>query len=600
MLWVACLGLIRPPAATGSSSAQSLASSHALPVRTVEHITFLSNSRPPNGRKEHAEPNAAVRGLAAAASVLQKMPAAATATTAALCILPEVEAATPLFISLPILAEAAHHIYSSVGSRVFPKSTARHTLPERNAEEQLELWQQCLDDPTVSTEDFIRGWFLPASRSDRPTSGDEMMVTLEELRRDNVADWLAYALYAMAPQHLDDIQSAIVNAALTMLESRLTDELFAPNGSGGSRSRKASASVDPASGGDVAAGGGGGGGSSSSSSSSSAFGGSAVSYGTDADDAESRVFRFPPGHNDQLVGMRLNVDAPNTNMLQRPLLYYALTDGVLGGLVTPHLMRQRGFTRHHAKAPCFRYTRQPGGSGGLSYWYHPGEEPLQEEDMSSDQGGTDGNDVPAELLERTFGQGRSASNEGKAAARKARPRGLGWRKRRREGKRGTTPLVFVHGVGLGPLPYKKFIDEMLKRADGAPMLVIELPFVAQRLSAIGPVHAPHEVRTAAEIAEAMDRHGIERATFVGHSLGTIYLAWMARTQPARLASCVFIDPIVFLLHHHKVAQSFLYSRPQKRDALGAVERYFIKSEHSIISYFHRHFYWCVPMAQSLP
>ena len=75
---------------------------------------------------------------------------------------------------------------------------------------------------------------------------------------------------------------------------------------------------------------------------------------------------------------------------------------------------------------------------------------------------------------------------------------------------------------------------------------------------------------------------------------------MARLRPSLIASAVFIDPIVFLLHHHKVAQSFLYSRPQKRDALGAVERYFIKSEHSIISYFHRHFYWCVPMAQSLP
>ena len=385
------------------------------------------------------------RGLAAAASVLQKMPAAATATTAALCILPEVEAATPLFISLPILAEAAHHIYSSVGSRVFPKSTARHTLPERNAEEQLELWQQCLDDPTVSTEDFIRGWFLPASRSDRPTSGDEMMVTLEELRRDNVADWLAYALYAMAPHHLDDIQSAIVNAALTMLESRLTDELFAPNGSGGSRSRKASASVDPASGGDGAAGGGGGGGSSTSSSSSSAFGGSAVSYGTDADDAESRVFRFPPGHNDQLVGMRLNVDAPNTNMLQRPLLYYALTDGA--GRAGDAAFDAPAWLHSPPRKSPLLPLRQPGGSGGLSYWYHPGEAESQGGQARS--GGTDGNDVPAELLERTFGQGRSAS---KRAGRRAKARrGLGWRKRRREGKHGT-PLVFVHGVGQN-LPY---------------------------------------------------------------------------------------------------------------------------------------------------
>ena len=58
---------------------------------------------------------------------------------------------------------------------------------------------------------------------------------------------------------------------------------------------------------------------------------------------------------------------------------------------------------------------------------------------------------------------------------------------------------------------------------------------------------------------------------------------------SQLASCVFIDPIVFLLHQPKVAQQFLYMRP--KDALSAVEHYFIKSEHSIVCYFHRHFFW---------
>lgn len=161
------------------------------------------------------------------------------------------------------------------------------------------------------------------------------------------------------------------------------------------------------------------------------------------------------------------------------------------------------------------------------------------------------------------------------------------------------------------------------------MLVLELPFVSQRLSGIN--HAPQEARTSQEIADAMARHGMSSATFIGHSLGTVYLAWLARLQPQLLASCVFIDPIgtratrppkptpssfrltaiqvhspcvpplkttrshpclsrvcaVFLLHHHKVAQSFLYSRPSATNFRGHVEHYFIKSEHSIVSFFHR-------------
>lgn len=154
-----------------------------------------------------------------------------------------------------------------------------------------------------------------------------------------------------------------------------------------------------------------------------------------------------------------------------------------------------------------------------------------------------------------------------------------------------TPIVFVHGVGLGPLPYLGFITEMLDNSNGAPMMVIELPFVSQRLGGLSGSTAPHEEKTTAQIADAMAAHDMTQATFVGHSLGTIYLAWLARLRPSLLASLVFIDPITFLLHHHKVAQSFIYSRPEPGSMQGRCEHYFIKSEQSIVSYFHKHFYW---------
>jgi len=152
--------------------------------------------------------------------------------------------------------------------------------------------------------------------------------------------------------------------------------------------------------------------------------------------------------------------------------------------------------------------------------------------------------------------------------------------------RASTPLVFVHGVGLGPLPYIGFIEDLTRSSDG-PLIVIELPFVAQRLT--GMSRAPQAARTVDAIEAALRRHNIQAATFVGHSLGTIYLSWVARLRPSLLASAVFIDPICFLLHHSKVARSFLYSQPEGIES--SVEHYFVKSELSIVSYFHRHFYW---------
>ena len=100
---------------------------------------------------------------------------------------------------------------------------------------------------------------------------------------------------------------------------------------------------------------------------------------------------------------------------------------------------------------------------------------------------------------------------------------------------------------------------------------------------------PHQQQTVEAIGNAMASHGLRAATFVGHSLGTVYLSWVAQLRPSLMASSVFIDPICFLLHQPKIASQFLYDAP--KDTLSAVENYFIKSEHSIVSYFHRHFFW---------
>ena len=441
------------------------------------------------------------------------IPPAATAGVVALAALPVDELALPLYFTLPLVLEAAHYVVSATSSRAF-SGKAAVSLPERDAGEMVHLWRQCLADPTITTEDFITGWFASSDRKEAPKNGDDIAITLDQLQRDNVAEWLAYALYATELNALDEEQSLRLEEALAMLEERLT------------REQRAKWRLMP----------------------------------SGAPDA----FAFPAGYNKEVRSFTLNLDPPSCNIKTRPLFYYALTDGLLCGLVTPVLMRKRGFTLYR--------------EGGLPYWYHPGDPEV----------------AAAEAAAHAGAAAAAAAAEAHSSASDARP----LPKELLESGRGTPaddapvgppPIVFVHGVGLGPMPYIGLVDEILEGARGAPMLVLELPYVSQRLS--GLKDAPQEERTSQEIADACARHGIASATFVGHSLGTVYLAWLARLQPQLLASCVFIDPIVFLLHHHKVAQSFLYSRPDSRNFRGHVEHYFIKSELSIVSYFHRHFYW---------
>ena len=112
-------------------------------------------------------------------------------------------------------------------------------------------------------------------------------------------------------------------------------------------------------------------------------------------------------------------------------------------------MRRRGF----------RQYKRP----GLTYWYRPE---------------LDGNTDPASPVETRTS----------ASAVKSR-----------------TPLVFVHGVGLGPLPYLSFVDRLTSSTDGA-LIVVELPYVSQRLSGIPKV--PPQAHLVKAIESAMAEHQI--------------------------------------------------------------------------------------------
>ena len=100
--------------------------------------------------------------LSALAAIFQTIPPAATAGVCALAALPQAEAALPMYLTLPLILEAAHYIFSSTSSRAFAGSVGpSKTLPEREASDMLELWHTCLADQTITTEDFISGWFAP-------------------------------------------------------------------------------------------------------------------------------------------------------------------------------------------------------------------------------------------------------------------------------------------------------------------------------------------------------------------------------------------------------------------------------------------------------
>ena len=100
-----------------------------------------------------------------------------------------------------------------------------------------------------------------------------------------------------------------------------------------------------------------------------------------------------------------------------------------------------------------------------------------------------------------------------------------------------TPVVFLHGVGLGILPYVDFVCSLV--CTGHPVVVVEYRHVAMRLC--------WRIPTCSEVAEhvvaILDKIGVAKASFVSHSYGTFVLSRIIKTHKERVQSSCFIDPV---------------------------------------------------------
>ena len=122
------------------------------------------------------------------------------------------------------------------------------------------------------------------------------------------------------------------------------------------------------------------------------------------------------------------------------------------------------------------------------------------------------------------------------------------------------PLVFIHGVGIGLAQYVHLVIALTFIS--RPLILIEIPYVSSQLFQAGCL-TPDESYIAVE--RILKRHGHTKATFYGHSLGTMLCAAICRASSATspksiVAGLVLVDPICFLTHH-SLARNFAYRTP---------------------------------------
>lgn len=161
-----------------------------------------------------------------------------------------------------------------------------------------------------------------------------------------------------------------------------------------------------------------------------------------------------------------------------------------------------------------------------------------------------------------------------------------------------TPLVFVHGVGIGLAAYLPLLRALSRpSAVNRTIILIELPHVSMKLN----VDVVPRMDVIAECSAIMlKRYNLPPALWMAHSLGTFVFAAVQRLQPHLVAGVVLVDPVCFMLWEPDLLKNFCYLNPET--PMQIVQQYHISRELSISYYFHRHFWWheCVQFAKDMP
>lgn len=114
------------------------------------------------------------------------------------------------------------------------------------------------------------------------------------------------------------------------------------------------------------------------------------------------------------------------------------------------------------------------------------------------------------------------------------------------------PFLFLHGVGLGLLPYARFVFNLV--ATGRTVIAVETPHLGMRWVS----NVPSEEAVVDVIVEILGRCNVTSASVVAHSYGTFMSSRLVQRHPELVHSLVLIDPVCFVMFSGKLVTNFVY------------------------------------------
>ncbi|KAG2439527.1 hypothetical protein HXX76_004880 [Chlamydomonas incerta] len=144
------------------------------------------------------------------------------------------------------------------------------------------------------------------------------------------------------------------------------------------------------------------------------------------------------------------------------------------------------------------------------------------------------------------------------------------------------PLLFLHGVGLGLLPYLNFLLQLC--CLGRPAVAVEVRHLSMRAC----WEVPEEDEIVDWVAAALDAHGLASVHVVAHSYGTFMASRLVQRRRRAVASLTLLDPVCFIMYNGKLIYNFVYRSPM---AGASFLTWFIARDLAHSVSVSRRFYW---------
>jgi len=146
------------------------------------------------------------------------------------------------------------------------------------------------------------------------------------------------------------------------------------------------------------------------------------------------------------------------------------------------------------------------------------------------------------------------------------------------------PLVFVHGLGVGLVPYFLFIYRLSRRHSGE-LFVPEFPFLA--MAPWESVPSAREV--VAQLQDMLAAHGHRAAHWHGHSFGCVVIGWVMKMSPSSVVYATLMEPAQFLVIKAEALTKILWGQPATTFEM--LIRYFAFRELFTVNLLCRNFFW---------